>query len=281
VRRAVWLAILIAACSDSSSTGYGTKGIGGSGSSSSSGDDGTLKERDGGPLIGDDETPVTSPDDLDGDGALDADDCDPNSAALRKRIVQDDLATEKMLFGAATGFPAADWSFDAGYQQTRLADASDVSLELVSTDVGDVQIEVRGVSTEVGAITPHLRQIFVVAGAANNGGTFSAVACGIEVADGETPEQKTSIVKLAGAPTAVATTVLQRVTRPAVSVGEEFGIKMRLEDGAMTCDVTQGTTTTTVTTATANGLGAVRGGIGFFTRQTKARFTKVRACSLK
>lgn len=285
VRRAlVVLFVLVPiACGDSSTTGYGSKGIGANDDPRPQRDSGVLEETDGG-TIGSSggESSVPTSTDADGDGTPDAMDCDPASPALRRRVVEDALASDKGLFAAAAGFPAASWSYDTAYRQTRLSNESDASLYVNDADLGDVQIEVRTASTEVGAITPRLRQIFVVVGATSNGGSLLAHGCGIEVVEGMMPEQKTSIVKLEGPSTNVVTTALQRVTRPAVQANEKLSIKLRLEDGAMTCDVTQGSGATAVTTtATASGLAGVRGRAGFFTRQTKALFESVRICNLK
>lgn len=296
--------LVIAGCGDSSSTGYGTKGLGGASSSQGrEGDgnrddnrdgnrddnrddngDGTLDGADAGSIEGTGgDASSTNADDTDGDGVPNADDCDPSSKSLKRRIVEDTLGADKGLFAAAAGFPATSWTFAnvAAYQQTRLVDAttSDVSFFTKDSAIGDVQIEVTTASTEVSsAITPRLRQIFVVVGA-TSGGTFKGTGCGIEVVQGESPEQKTSIVKLEGPPSNVTTTVLQRVTRPAVQANEELSVKLRLEDGAMICDVSQAGGV--MTTATASGLGALQGSIGFFTHQTKALFENVRVCSLK
>lgn len=278
VRRALLVLVLVA-CGDSSTTGYGSKGVGDGNQPPPARDDEVLAENDAGIL--ETSSGGAGVTDTDGDGAPDDVDCDPASAALGRRIVEDPLALDQGLFGAPDGFPAESWSFDAAYRQTRLADASDVSFYTSGSDVGDVQIEVRASSTEVGALTPRLRQIFILVGASTVGGTLTAHGCGIEVVEGQTPEQKTSIVKLEGATASVLTTALQRVTRPAVAVNEELAIKVRLEDGAMTCDVTQGGVPPVTTTATANGLGALRGRIGLFTRQTKALFKSVRACNLE
>ncbi len=273
MRRALVL-LFVVACGDSSTTGFGSKGIGDGNDPRAPADAGTLVEGDGGTIL--------TTNDVDGDGAPDAEDCDPTSPALRRRVAEDSLTGDEGLFAAAGGFPAASWSYESGYRQTRLLDASDASLFVSDTDVGDVQIEVRTASTETGAITPRLRQIFLVVGASDAGGSLLAHGCGIEVVEGMTPEPKTSIVKLDGGTTNVVTTALQRVTRPAVQTNEELSIKLRLEDGAMTCDVTQGTgAAAVVTTATANGLGNLRGRVGFFTRQTKALFKGVRICNLK
>jgi hypothetical protein len=284
----VVLAAVAAACGDASTSKIGPKGGSAGGDDdqetrSGTPDDGVLEET-GGSTSGDPGT--TTPDDDDGDGVANADDCDPASKTLGRRIVEDALGSDKGLFAPAAGFPAASWTFDgaAAYRQVRLADAADVSFYAKDAALGDVQIEVTAASAEVSsAITPRLRQIFVVVGGASANDTFSAVGCGIEVVQGETPEQRTTVVKLAGSPGSVTSSVLQRVSRPAVQVDEDFTLKLRFLDGAMICDVTQpgapgGAVTTT---ATANNLGALTGSVGLFTRQTKATFKNVRVCALK
>jgi hypothetical protein len=269
----------IAACGDSSTTGYGTKGVGESSSTRTRDDAGTLGEEDAGPIT---DPNATNLNDLDGDGVPNAEDCDPNSKTLKRRIVEDTLGSEKGFFTVPAGFPAASWTFEgaAAYRQMRLADAADVSFFSKESDIGDVQIEVQTASTEYSnAFAPRLRQIFVLVGGVSVDGTLSAAGCGIEVVQGEMPEQKSSIVKLTGTTTSMTTTVLQRVTRPAVQSNEDLVIKLRLEDGAMVCDVSQAGMV--LTTATANNLGALKGSVGFFTRQTKALFKNLRVCSLE
>jgi hypothetical protein len=278
----------IAACGDASTSRIGPKG----GTSSSGGDDedataksgDILDETDGGSMVGVDPTPV--PGDDDGDGIPNADDCDPSSTTLRKRIVEDALSTDNGLFAAPSGFPAASWSFDgaaAAYRQTRLLDGVDLSAYAKDSELTDVQIDVTAASTEVStAFTPRLRQIFVVVGAVSNAGSFSGVGCGIEVVQGETPEQRTTIVKLSGSAASVVSTAVHRVSRPAVQVNEEFMMKVRFENGAMVCDVTQpkapGGAITTQATAS---IGALKGSVGLYTRQTKALFKNIRVCAVK
>ena len=225
-------------------------------------------------------TPTPGEPDGDGDGIPDATDCDPASAAVvGTKLLEDDLATDKGYFGAPEGFPQASWAYDAVvYRQTRVVDAADTSVFLNDATIGDVIAEVRTASTEVAAITPRLRQMFIVLGATVSGGQLSALGCGIEVVQGEATEQKTSVVRLTGAPGAVATTPLQRVARAAVQIDEELSIKARLAKGTLTCEVTNGGVTTT---ATASGLGTPTGSVGFFTRQTKALFKQARICKLK
>ena len=285
----VVLAGLAVACGDASTSKIGPKG----GSPTRDDDsqprsgtgDGILDEEDGGTIDGTDASTTVVGDD-DGDGVPNADDCDPTSSTLKRRIVEDSLASDKGLFAAAAGFPTTSWTFDgaAAYRQIRLADAADAAFYAKESDIGDVQIEVTAASAEVStAFTPRLRQIFVVVGGTSSGGNFSGHACGIEVVQGESPEQRTTITKLAGPIANVTATVVQRVSRPAVQVNEDFSMKLRFTGGAMICDVTQpgapgGAVTTT---ATANNLGALTGSVGLFTRQTKATFKNIRVCALK
>jgi hypothetical protein len=220
-----------------------------------------------------------SPGDRDGDGVTDAEDCDPVSAAIvGTKLLEDDLATEKGLFTAADGFLQPSWTYDgAAYRQGRLVDEGDVSVFNRDAAIEDVKVDIRVASTEVGTFTPKLRQMFVVLGTTVAAGQLAAIGCGVEVVGGETNEQKTSIVRLAGPATAVTTTVLQRVNRAALQANEEFGISARLQKGTLTCEVAQAATTT----AMATGLGPVRGAVGYFTRQTKGLFKKARICKLK
>lgn len=291
--RLVVLGCFIVACGDASTSSIAPKLGSGSGSGTGTDDesetrsgraDGVLDEEDGGTMVGVDPT-ATTPSDDDGDGVANADDCDPNSKALRRRIVEDSLGADKGLFAPAAGFPTASWTFAgaAAYRQTRLADAADVSFYSQDAALTDVQVEVTAASAEVSsAFTPRLRQIFIVVGGMS-GATFSGHACGIEVVQGETPEQRTTIVKLEGTPASVTSTVVQRVSRPAVQLNEDFHMKMRFLDGAMVCDVTQPSAPggAVTTQATANNLGALKGSVGLFTRQTKGIFKNIRVCGLK
>jgi hypothetical protein len=283
----VVLAGLAAACGDASTSKIGPKGGGADDSEPRSGrvEDDVLAEEDGCAIVGDDANTATTGDD-DGDGVPNADDCDPTSKTLGRRIVEDPLGSDKALFAPADGFPTTSWTFDgaAAYRQIRLADAADVSFYAKDSGLTDVQIDVTAASAEVSAaLTPRLRQIFVVVGAVSSGGNFSGHACGIEVVQGESPEQRTTITKLTGTTANVVSTVVQRVSRPAVQVNEDFMMKLRFTGGAMICYVTQpgapgGAVTTT---ATANNLGALKGSVGLFTRQTKATFKNIRVCGLQ
>lgn len=285
----VVLAALVAACGDASTSKVAPK-LGGGGDDEETEPrngaiDDVLAEKDGGSIVGDDGGAPTPGDD-DGDGVPNADDCDPSSKALGRRIVEDSLGSDKGLFAVAAGFPTTSWTFAgaAAYRQTRLADAADVSFYANDADITDVQVEVTAASAEVSnAFTPRLRQIFVVVGATSAGGTFRGHGCGIEVVQGETPEQRTTIVKLEGSPANVTSTVLQRVSRPAVQVNEDFDVKMRFTGGAMICDVHQPSAPggAVTTQATANNLGALKGSVGLYTRQTKGIFKNLRVCGIQ
>jgi hypothetical protein len=242
-------------------------------------------DRDGGadiPEPGPNPPPAPPPADGDNDGAPDTDDCDPLSPALGARLLEDDLTTDKGLFTAVDGFPQASWSYDGtAYRQGRLLDASDATVFVKDPAIGDVFVEVRAASTEISSnITPRLRQMFILLGTKVIGGELSAIGCGVEVVQGGTVEQKTSVVRLAGPPGSVTTTPLARVDRAPLQVNEEFSMRARLVRGTLTCEVTQGAMATT-TTATASGIGTVTGSVGLFTRQTKALFKKARICRAK
>ena len=109
------------------------------------------------------------------------------------------------------------------------------------------------------------------------GTTLTAVGCGLEVDGSQTVTQKTSVVRITGSATSASTTPLDRVDRTAVQAGEEFKMKGSLKNGVLTCEVTiKGNQTTT---AKAN-VGALKGSIGLFTKQTKALFKQINACKL-
>jgi hypothetical protein len=227
--------------------------------------------------------PVTM-NDADKDGIADDKDCDSTNPAIGLKLVDDPLATDATLFAPATGFPTASWSFaDAAYRQTRLADAGDATYFMGDQTVSDVDIEVRAASTDVGTISPRLRQMFVLVGAKTAAdGTFTAWGCGAEVVQGMSPEQRTSVVKLSGVPgSGITTTAIQRTARTILKEGEDYAIKARVSGGKITCTVMQGQDLTTLTTAEAADQGEIKGSLGFYTRQTKAYFKNVKACKLQ
>lgn len=275
------LAVLasVAAC------GYPSVGdLAPTGGAPTSRDAGARRDAEGPPL--DPDAAVDPPDggappatDTDNDGAPDDQDCDPLSTSLGLRVVEDALSTDKGHFAAADGFVAGSWAYQTNaYRQTRLDATADLSFFVRDGAIGNVSIEIVTASTEVSAaITPKLRQIFVVLGAKSQGGQVDAHACGIEVVEGQAPEQKTSVVRLGGTPSAVTTTALDRVARAALQVNEEISIRARLEGGTLTCVVTQAGVQTT---AQAN-VGALTGSVGLFTRQSRALFKTARVCKLR
>src|SRR5688572_25933555 len=101
----VVLAGLAAACGDASTSKIGPKGgsVGGDDESqprSGTTGDGVLDEEDGGTIVGSDANTTIAGDD-DGDGVPNADDCDPTSNTLKRRVVEDSLGSDKGLFAAA------------------------------------------------------------------------------------------------------------------------------------------------------------------------------------
>jgi hypothetical protein len=226
--------------------------------------------------------PVTMTD-VDKDGIADEKDCDSTNPGIGLRLVDDALATDATLFAAANGFPSASWTYaDSAYRQTRLADAGDATFFMGDSSVGDVDLEVRTASTEISsALGPTLRQMFVLVGAKMENGTLTAWGCGAEVVAGMTPTQRTSVVKLSGAPGAITTTPIQRTARTILKEGEDYAIKARVSGGKITCTVMQGQDLDTLTTAEAIDQGEIKGALGFYTRQTKAYFKNVKACKLQ
>lgn len=230
------------------------------------------------PLTG---QPVTMTD-VDKDGIADEKDCDSTNAAIGLRLVDDPLATDATLFAPANGFPTASWTFaDSAYRQTRLADAGDATFFMGDPSLSEVDIEVRAASTEISASLSSLRQMFVLVGAKMENGSLTAWGCGAEVVAGMTPTQRTSVVKLSGAPGAITTTPIQRTARTILKAGEDYAIKARVSGGKITCTVMQGQDLDTLTTAEAVDQGEIKGSLGFYTRQTKAYFKNVKACKLQ
>lgn len=249
---------------------------------SSSGDqtlvDPSQEQQEEEPLTG---QPVTMTD-VDKDGIADEKDCDATNPAIGLRLVDDPLAADATLFAPANGFPTASWTFaDAAYRQTRLADAGDATFFMGDSAVSDVDIEVRAASTEISSSLSSLRQMFVLVGAKMENGTLTAWGCGAEVVAGMSPTQRTSVVKLSGAPGSITTTPIQRTARTILKAGEDYAIKARVSGGKITCTVMQGQDLDTLTTAEAVDQGEIKGSLGFYTRQTKAYFKNVKACKLQ
>ncbi len=273
---------------DRGGEGVDAGGIGGGGGGGGGGgDDGgvTGADMDGDSILDvEDNCPrLANPDqdDSDGDTIGSACDCDPDDEALAAyRIVEDDLSADRGLLQVPNGFAAGNWSFaSAAYRQTRLVnDSSDASLFEADHAMADVIIEATAASTEIADFgTDDLRQIVFLARADISAKVFDAVGCGIEVVEGLSPTQKTSIVTYTGSPSAINMSPVKRTNRAAVQAGEEFKMRMELSGKEMTCTVTlDGTDVTTATGAVPEGAGAV----GFYTRETKALFKSVRVCEL-
>jgi len=207
--------------------------------------------------------------------------CDDASTIPGVKLIDDALATDAAQFAVAPGFTAASWSFaEEAYRQTRLVNAADAMFFVGDALIGDVDVQVAAASTDVtSTLGPRLRQMFVLVGASSTGGTLDAYGCGVEVVQGMSPEQRTSVVKLSGNADAVTTEAIDRTPRNILKEGEPFSIRAQLKDGTLTCTVSQGADV--VTTAQASNLVNVKGSIGFFTRQTKAAFKNVKACKLE
>jgi hypothetical protein len=231
---------------------------------------------DGGVMTIDGNVPAT---DSDLDGAPDALDCDPASSALGFRVAEDDLATAKGLLKGAPGFDANAWIHSAGaYRQQMLRDAGDASF-FNAPDLDGVLVEVKAASTAIStSFYPKLRQNFVVVGATSSVNDFSAYGCGVEVVEGAYSELKASVVKLTGSPANVYTSPLKRADRDPLNIDEEFTIRVKVSGGNITCTVLQAKREITVV---AQGVGTVRGAVGFFTRQNKARYSNARVCVVK
>jgi hypothetical protein len=215
--------------------------------------------------------------DGDGDRAPDAFDCDPQTNRLGAKLVEDSLATATGLVNAAPGFDPGAWIHTgAAYRQDRLRSGSDASFLTVAPE-GLYVVDVRAVANQVGAFYPTLRQQFVVVGGVASGGSYSGFGCGVEVVEGAATEWKASIVRLSGTPAAIMTMPIRRADRPALALGEEFGISVEVRPGTITCTVSQ---TGGATTVAAVDVGVVTGAIGFFTRQARTSFSKMRVCQL-
>ena len=223
------------------------------------------------------DSPLPEPD-ADMDGVPDAKDCAPQDATIAgTKLVDEMLTADRQTFAVAPGFPAS-WTYGTAYMQNRLIDAGDMTLYTGDANLENVDIEVRAASTDVGAITPRLRQLMIVVGASSVDGTTTAYGCGLEVVQGLAPEQRTSVVKLSGPPTAITTPPIERTARGAVQEGEDFIIRARVKTGTITCTAQQGLGTVTTATATVPDL---KGAVGFYTRQTKAAFKSVKVCKLQ
>lgn len=214
----------------------------------------------------------------DGDAFGDACDCDPNDADVEAYLITENALTEDVgLFAAAPGFSSSSWSYDGGYRQTNLADdADDAAYLLTEEALEDVLVEVTVASTDIMDFgTNDFRQLFVVARASGTADSYSAFACGVELVEGLTPTQKTSVVELGGSPEAVTTDAKQRADREALSEGEEFSLRMELRGSTLTC---RATIKDVVTVAQATDIPERAGSLGFHTRETRALFKNLKVC---
>lgn len=220
--------------------------------------------------------------DADGDGIPDAEDCDPQSSAVGRRLLEDSLASATgVIASALPPLSTSPWSYQGGsYRQMLVRDAADVSLFNVPTVTGSFVVDVQSASTGSGSFYPRLRQDFIVVAVSATGAAFSGVGCGIEVVEGESPELKASLVRLSGAPTAITTSPLKRASRPPVQTNESFAISMHVDakTATITCTVKQAGGSTTVA---AQNVGTITGGVGLYTRQMSALFSKARICQVQ
>jgi hypothetical protein len=219
--------------------------------------------------------------DGDGDGYGDACDCDPADAAVfGEAFIESSLAEDSGLFAPAPGFEAANWSFaNERYQQGVVTKGvTNAVLANGSNEIDDVRIDVVASSTGIQETNDDFRQLMLLVGASSNGGQFTAIGCGAEVIDAETPRRTAGVIELAGsAGQALSRTPLQTVERPLLSVNKEIALSLDLKDGNMTCTVVQdGVPYTT----SVSGL-AAKGSIGLFTRETRAYFKSFRACTYR
>jgi hypothetical protein len=258
--------------------------------------------------------------DTDRDGVPDKLDCDPGDSNLGLRYAEDDLATAKGVVEATTGFSKTAWEHvNGGWSQTIVRNEGDASWIKGANPEGDLVVDVTARVTKVSSGLDSLRQTFVIVGATVNGqgapgapattpppqapppqpttnttttttfdneggeqqssdtdtsGTFSAVGCGIELVNGD---PFASIVQLSGTVASIKTKVLKSADRNSVELGEPFDISVKSSAGTLTCTVKQRNSTTTIV---ALNVPAAKGGIGFYTRQSGARFEKARACKV-
>lgn len=287
-------ALLACGCSASAGDGETAGGVdaggggggGGDGDGDGNGDGGVTGTDMDGDSVADSEDNcprLANPDqdDSDNDTIGSACDCDPDDDAVASyRIIDDALSSDKGLLEVPNGFAAGNWSFaTSAYRQTRLVnDSSDASLFVADHPIADVTIEAVSASTEFADFdTNDLRQIVFLARADISAKVFDAVGCGIEVVEGLSPTQKSSVLTFSGSPNAINMSAVKRTSRAAVQANEEFRMKMELSGKEMTCTVTlDGTDVTVATGQVPEGAGA----IGFFTRETKALFKSVRVCEL-
>jgi hypothetical protein len=218
--------------------------------------------------------------DADGDDAGDACDCDSGDSSVKGDFYyQANMARAMDDFAAPSGFAQQSWAdAAAGLVQTRLVnDGSDALFLDVPQPDGDFIILARAASTEIANFdTLDLRQVMLLVGATDDGGNLTATACGIEVVEGLTPTQRTSVLELDGPAGSVQTTALERQARTAVVENEQFDLRLEVIGDTVRCTTTLGSGERTVAEgALAGGLG---GSIGLYTRESKALFTDLRIC---
>jgi hypothetical protein len=217
--------------------------------------------------------------DTDSDSIGDACDCDPNDAAVAATlVVVDSLDADRALVSGAEGFATTSWGHTSGrLAQTRLVDdATDAVFFNLPATLADVRVELTAASTEIADFgADDLRQLFIVARASSTADDFAAEACGIEVVEGLSPTQKTSVLSLGGSPAAVDSTVRQRTDRALVTENEDFSVVLDIRNNTVTCSVTLGGNDTTTATGTTS---LPAGAVGLFTRETRASFSNLKIC---
>jgi hypothetical protein len=222
---------------------------------------------------------------IDGDGDAIGDDCDcaPSDGGVAAYLVAgEDLASDHGAFAPAAGFDHANWGYEGGaYRQTSLRDdGSDASFFAEDFQAPRVVVEVRVASTDIASFGSNdLRQLFVTMNSTSDGSTYAASACGIEVVEGQSHTQKTSIVNLGGGPESVETEAAERIDRPAVQEDEEVAIRFEVYGESRTCTVELADGSVTTATAAGAVAGQTVGTIGLYTRETKAAFKALRVCA--
>lgn len=227
---------------------------------------------------------VANPDqsDVDLDRIGDACDCDMNDQRVTAyRVLESPLTSDPGAFTVPEGFTAANWSFpgDALAQGRAPARAStDVTFFNGDETLEETLIDVSANSTEITDIPPNFRQLLILFGARFENGELRAKACGIEVIDGVADPQKLSLLELSGPPNAVTATEIRRVPRAVVSGNglDYFRMQLHVRASTASCSFALGDGGGVATVSAA--IADTRGSIGFFTRETKAKFKDLRIC---
>tara|TARA_R110002096_G_scaffold143328_4_gene299278 strand:- start:60351 stop:61193 length:843 start_codon:yes stop_codon:yes gene_type:complete len=220
--------------------------------------------------------------DGDDDGVGDACDCDPADPDLDAfLVVEDDLQQESNLFTPTDSFDEDNWVYQAGYQQTRLANESNDAALFQGLEMTNVYMRVTAASTDISNFDDEdLRQLFLVARVDAQATSYEAYGCGIEVAEGLSPTQKTTALKFSGPPPdALDMEIYQRTDRPAIVENEEIELELELRGSVMTCTATLNPSGATVATATT--IPVKSGYVGLHTRETKALFKNLRICEFR